>query len=54
MLPAELLKGDEAINVKTLSKFLERTQDVWRRACAQMDESVLIQKCFYDKKHWGM
>ena len=30
VLPIELLKGDESTNVETLSKFLERTQEVWR------------------------
>ena len=28
VLPVELLKGDESTNVETLSKFLERTQEV--------------------------
>ena len=28
VLPIELLKGDESTNVETLSKFLERTQEV--------------------------
>ena len=28
VLPVELLKGDEATNVETLSKFLDRTQEV--------------------------
>ena len=28
VLPVELLKGDELTNVETLSKFLERTQEV--------------------------
>ena len=27
-LPVELLKGDKSTNVETLSKFLERTQEV--------------------------
>ena len=30
VLPVELLKGDESTNVETVSKFLERTQEVWR------------------------
>ena len=29
VLPIELLKGDESTNLETLSKFLERTQEVW-------------------------
>ena len=29
VLPVELLKGDESMNVETVSKFLERTQEVW-------------------------
>ena len=33
VLPIELLKGDESTNVETLSKFLERTKEVWRNAC---------------------
>ena len=32
VLPVELLKGDESTNVKTLSRFLESTQEVWRLA----------------------
>ena len=32
VLPVELLKGDESTNVETVSKFLERTQKVWRSA----------------------
>ena len=37
VLPVELLKGDESTNVETLSKFLERTQEVWRQARVQME-----------------
>ena len=32
VLPVELLKGDKTTNVKTLSKFLEKTEEVWHRA----------------------
>ena len=32
VLPVELLKGDESTNVETLSKFLERMQEVWHQA----------------------
>ena len=32
VLPVELLKGNESTNVETLSRFLERTQEVWRQA----------------------
>ena len=32
ILSVKLLKGDESTNVETLSKFLERTQEVWRHA----------------------
>ena len=51
VLPVELLKGDESTNVETLSKFLERTQEVWRQARVQMEKAVAIQKSYYDKKH---
>ena len=34
VLPVELLKGDQSTNVETLSKFLERTQEVWH--CARV------------------
>ena len=34
ILPIELLKGDESTNVETLSKSLERMQEVWHRARA--------------------
>ena len=51
VLPVELLKGDESTNVETLSKFLERTQEVWRQARVQMEKAVAMQKSYYDKKH---
>ena len=50
-LPIELLKGDESTNVDTLSKFLERTQEVWCKARVEMEKAVAIQKNYYDKKH---
>ena len=40
VLPVELLKGDESTNAKTLSKFLGRTQEVWRQARVQMEKAV--------------
>ena len=51
VLPVELLKGDESTNVKTLSRFLARTQEVWRQARVQMEKAVAAQKAYYDKKH---
>ena len=51
VLLVELLKGDESTNVDTLSKFLERTQEVWRHACVQMEKAVAAQKKYYDQKH---
>ena len=43
VLPVELLKGDESTNVETLSRFLERTQEVWRNACVQIEKAVAAQ-----------
>ena len=54
VLPVELLKGDESTNVETVSKFLERTQEVWRNARVQMEKAVMTQKAYYDRKHWDM
>ena len=54
VLPVELLKGDESTNVETLSRFLERTQEVWRQARAQMEKAVATQKAYYDKKRWDI
>ena len=51
VLPVELLRGDESTNVEVLSKFLERTQEVWRQVRVQMEKAVAIQKSYYDKKH---
>ena len=51
VLPIELLRGDETTNVETVSKFLTRTQEVWRSARAQMEKAVVAQKQYYDKKH---
>ena len=54
VLPVELLKGDESTNVETLSKFLERTPEVWRHAQMQMEKAVAMQKNYYDKKYWDI
>ena len=51
VLLVELLKGDESTNVETLSKFLDRTQEVWRNARVQMEKAMTAQKCYYDQKH---
>ena len=51
VLPVELLKGDESTNVETVSKFLTRTQEVWRSARAQMEKAVVAQKKYYNQKH---
>ena len=51
VLPVELLKGDESTNVETLSKFLERTQEVWRHARIQMEKAVVAQKKYCNQKH---
>ena len=51
VLPLELLKGDESTNVETLSKFLDRTQEVWRNARVQMEKAVEAQKQYYDQEH---
>ena len=39
------------MNVETLSRFLERTQEVWRNARVQMEKALAAQKAYYDKKH---
>ena len=51
VFPVELLKGDKSTNVETLSKFLERTQGIWRKARAQMQKSVVKQQSYYNKRH---
>ena len=51
VLPIELLKGDESTNVETLSKFLDKTQEVWRLARVQMENAVVAQRKYYDQKH---
>ena len=44
VLPVELLKGDKSPNVETLSKFLERAQEVRRQVRVQMEKAVAIPK----------
>ena len=51
ILLVQLLKGDEYINVETPSKLLERMQEVWHQAHAQMEIEVAIKKSYYSKKH---
>ena len=54
IFPIELLKGDKSTSVETLSKFLERTQEVWRHAPMQMEKAIVMQKKYYDRKHIDM
>ena len=51
VLLVKLLKGDEITNVETVAKYLERTQEVWRHARAQMEKAVVAQQNYYNKKH---
>ena len=51
LLPIELLKGEESTNIEIVSKFLYRTQEVWRLARVQMEKAVAAQKAYYDRKH---
>ena len=51
VLPIQLLKGDEITNVETVTKYLERTQEVWRSARANMEKAMVAQKRYYDQKH---
>ena len=51
VLPVELLKGDEGTKVETVSKFLERQQEVWRSARANMERAVVAQQKYYNQKH---
>ena len=53
-LLVELLKGEESSNVETLSKFLNKTQEIWRHARVHMEKAVAAQKSYYDKKHWDV
>ena len=53
ILSVELQKGDESTNVETLSKSLERTQEVWSQAQVQMGKVVALQKRYYDEKTQG-
>ena len=51
VLPVKLLKGDECINVKTLSKLLDRTQEIWCQSRVQIEKAVAAQKKYYDQKY---
>ena len=43
--------GDEVTKVKTVSKFLERQQEVRRSARANMERAVVAQQKYYNQKH---
>ena len=51
VLPIELSKRDEYTKVEIVTKYLERTQDVWRRAQSQMKKAVVMQQTYYNRKH---
>ena len=53
VLPVELLKGDEIIKVESVSKFLDRQQEVWRSACANMERAVVAQQRYYNSETPG-
>ena len=51
VLPVELLKGDEEVQVEAVDNFVRRVQNEWKRAKENLLKSVQTQQMYYNQKH---
>ena len=51
VLPVELLKGDENVQVEAVENFVERVQKEWKLARNNLLQSVQKQQMYYNRQH---
>ena len=49
VLPVELLKGDESVQVEAVENFVERVQKEWKLAKENLLQSVQKQQMYYNR-----
>ena len=51
VMPVELLKGDEEVQIKAVENFVERVQNAWKQAKKNLLHSVQTQQRYYNQRH---
>ena len=51
VMPVELLKGDEGVQVEAVENFVERVQNEWKQARKNLLHSVQTQQRYYNQRH---
>ena len=51
VMPVELLKGDEEVQVEAVENFFERVQNEWKQARKNLLHSVQTQQRYYNQRH---
>ena len=51
VMPVELLKGDEEVQVEAVENFVERVQNEWKQARKNLLHSVQTQQRYYNQRH---
>ena len=51
VLPVELLKGDETVQMEAVENFVERVQNEWNIAKGHLLQSVQKQQMYYNRQH---
>ena len=51
VLPVELLKGDEEVNLEAVDNFIVRIQNDWKQARRNLSQSVQRQQQYYNQRH---
>ena len=51
VMPVELLKGDEEVQIEAVENFVERVQNEWKQARKNLLHSVQTQQRYYNQRH---
>ena len=51
VMPVELLKGDEEVQIEAVENFVERVQNEWKQARKILLHSVQTQQRYYNQRH---
>ena len=51
VMPVELLKGDEEVQVEAVENFVDRVQNEWKQARKNLLHSVQTQQRYYNQRH---
>ena len=51
VMPVELLKGDEEVQIEAVENFVDRVQNEWKQARKNLLHSVQTQQRYYNQRH---